>query len=80
MRKYRKNKLELTKKQREALFFIECYIEKYKMPPTVREIGYSFKRKSSTIFSLIKQLKLKGYLAKTRLKSRALIVLKSVIF
>jgi repressor LexA len=55
----------LTKKQREVLDFIDQYIEKYNISPTIEEIKKKLKVKAvSTIHEHLQLLKEKGYIKK----------------
>jgi repressor LexA len=62
----------LTQKQDQILQFIQSFTEDQGYPPTVREIGYHFKIRSSSVFDHMEALKQKGYLEKERSKPRAL--------
>ncbi|HHK41214.1 MAG TPA: transcriptional repressor LexA [Planctomycetaceae bacterium] len=67
---------DLTPRQREAFEWIEAFIAENDMPPTVREIGRALGIKSSSVFALLKAIEEKGYLRRSRLGARSLVVVK----
>jgi SOS regulatory protein LexA len=71
----------LTKKQREVLDFINQYIEKYNISPTIEEIRKKLKVKAvSTIHEHLQLLKEKGYINKDQNQSRSIHTQKDLIF
>lgn len=63
----------LTKKQKEILDYINQYIEKYNISPTIEEIRKKFKLKAvSTIHEHLNELKIKGYIKKDTNQSRSI--------
>jgi DNA (cytosine-5)-methyltransferase 1 len=69
----------LTKKQREVLDFIDQYIEKYNISPTIEEIKKKLKVKAvSTIHEHLQLLKEKGYIKKDNNQSRSIHTQKDV--
>ncbi len=71
--------LGLTGKQKEILNFIQEFIEKECMPPTVYEIGEHFDIKTSTVFAHLKSLEKKRYITRSS-KARSISILKRPIF
>lgn len=65
---------ELTIRQAQALKWIKAFIQKNRLPPTVREIGRGLGIESSSAFYLLKALEKKGQLKRGRLGARSLIV------
>ncbi len=70
--------MELTKKQKMILDFINDFQEKNGFPPTVRDIclGVGL-RSTATVFTHLKNLEEKGFLNKSSSKNRAISVVKS---
>lgn len=66
----------LTDKQEEMLQFIEKFINKKGMAPTVYEIADHFEIKSATSFAHIRALQRKGYLTRSS-KARSLALTRS---
>ena len=65
---------ELTDRQRQGFEFIECKIQEWGYPPTIREIGEHLGIKSTNgVADHLKALKRKGYLQQRGHKSRTLI-------
>lgn len=69
--------MELTKKQKLILDFINDFQEKNGFPPTVRDIclGVGL-RSTATVFTHLKNLEEKGFLNKSSSKNRAISVVK----
>lgn len=69
--------MELTKKQKQILDFINDFQEKNGYPPTVRDIciGVGL-RSTATVFTHLKNLEEKGVLNKSSAKNRAISVVK----
>ena len=64
---------ELTDRQRQVFEFIECKIQEWGYPPTIREIGEHLGIKSTNgVADHLKALKRKGYLQQRGHKSRTL--------
>lgn len=71
------NMKDLTNRQREILDIIEKHIERFGYPPTVREIGDACRLKSPrSVSQHLDSLEEKGYIKRTRDKSRAMEVVK----
>lgn len=70
--------MELTKKQKLILDFINDFQEQNGFPPTVRDIclGVGL-RSTATVFTHIKNLEEKGFLNKSSSKNRAISVVKN---
>lgn len=70
----------LTKKQKQVFDFINAYISKNGISPTIEEIRKKLKLKAvSTIHEHINSLKEKGYLAKTENSARNLVIRKKIL-
>jgi repressor LexA len=65
----------LTDKQRAMLDFIESFMEKENMAPTVYEIADSFDIKTSTVFAHLRALQRKNFLNRSS-KARSISLLK----
>ncbi|MDO5557043.1 MAG: transcriptional repressor LexA [Clostridia bacterium] len=71
--------LELTKREKAILKFIEKEIALNGYPPSVREIGKAVKLKSTaTVHTYLAKLTEKGYIKKESQKGRALKLIKTV--
>lgn len=68
------NLKDLTPRQQETLDWIKEFIQKHSVPPTVREIGRAFHIKSSSVFDLLQSLVRKGYLRRSDMGTRSLIL------
>lgn len=66
----------LTKKQQEILDFIEDFMQRERMAPTVYEIADGFDIKSATAFAHLRALQRKGYVDRSS-KARSLTLLHS---
>lgn len=65
-----------TAKQRAVLNFIEEYIAREGMPPTLREIGKAFGiRSTNGVNDHLRALERKGYIRRRDMLSRAIVVL-----
>jgi DNA-binding Lrp family transcriptional regulator len=64
----------LTERQRETIAWVADFIDENGMPPTVREIGRAFGIKSSSVAARIKTLERKGYLRRSNLGARSLVI------
>ncbi len=74
----KRESLELNKKERAILKFIEAQIGKNGYPPSVREIGKAVSLKSTaTVHGYLAKLVEKGYIKKEDQKGRALRLLRS---
>src|SRR3990167_5525586 len=74
-------KKELTSKQKEVLKFIYESIKGNSLPPTVREIAEHFHFSSTgTVRDYLRALVSKGYIRTTRLKSRAIELVREALF
>jgi len=62
----------LTKKQKQILDFIENYIERKGISPSLEEIGYHFRLAKSTIHQHVVGLEEKGYLKKRANRARSI--------
>ena len=63
----------LTEKQKEILDIIKNYIEKKKIPPTVREIGeIAGLTSTSTVHGYINRLEREGFISKDKGCSRTI--------
>lgn len=73
--------MELTKKQKMILDFINDFQDKNGYPPTVRDIciGVGL-RSTATVFTHLKNLEEKGALTKSSAKNRAISVVKEASF
>ena len=65
----------LTQKQRDILNFVEDFIDREGMAPTVYEIAEHFGTKTSTIFAHLRALQKKGYLSRSS-KARSISLLR----
>ncbi len=65
----------LTEKQKDILDFIEDFIEKEGMAPTVYEIADFFKIKTSTVFAHLRSLQRKNHLTRSS-KARSISLMK----
>ncbi|MBQ3408765.1 MAG: transcriptional repressor LexA [Clostridia bacterium] len=73
----RKKSLELGKREKDILSFIEKNIKEYGYPPSVREIGKSVGLSSTaTVHGYLTKLEEKGYIKKENQKGRALRLVK----
>ena len=69
---------ELTIQQQKVLTFINNFINKNGFPPTFREIGAALKIKSTNgVNDHLKALETKGYIKRSNMKSRTIIVVKT---
>lgn len=67
--------MELTRRQREVLGFIEGFVEKRGYPPTLREIGQSLGIKSTNAVSdHLSVLERKGVIVRDRTRSRGIVL------
>ncbi len=66
---------KLTEKQNDLLIFIERFIRKEGMAPTVYEISEHFRIKTSTAFSNLRALQKKGQISRSS-KARSITVLR----
>ena len=67
----RKKSLELGKREKDILSFIEKNIKEYGYPPSVREIGKSVGLSSTaTVHGYLTKLEEKGYIKKEKSKTR----------
>ena len=73
----RKKSLELGKREKDILSFIEKNIKEHGYPPSVREIGKSVGLSSTaTVHGYLTKLEEKGYIKKENQKGRALRLVK----
>ncbi|PYV41310.1 MAG: repressor LexA, partial [Acidobacteria bacterium] len=72
--------MELTEKQEEVFRFIQNYLAKQGMAPSVREIAEALGKSAQAIQQLIESLRAKGYLQHQPSKSRANVPRQSTIF
>ena len=73
----RKKSMELGKREKDILSFIEKNIKEYGYPPSVREIGKSVGLSSTaTVHGYLTKLEEKGYIKKENQKGRALKLVK----
>jgi len=73
----RKKSMELGKREKDILSFIEKNIKEYGYPPSVREIGKSVGLSSTaTVHGYLSKLEEKGYIKKENQKGRALRLVK----
>src|SRR5437016_2270380 len=72
--------MELTEKQQEVLRFIQNYLAKQGIAPSVREIGEALGKSAQAIQQHIESLRAKGYLQHQPSKSRANVPMQSPIF
>lgn len=63
--------MELTARQQEILEFIETYVEKHGVPPSVRDIGEKFGIYPRAAHDHLRALERKGVIKRTPLKSRS---------
>ncbi|MNC09129.1 LexA repressor [compost metagenome] len=69
----------LSKRQAEALEFIESFIISNGYSPAIRDIGAHFKyQSSSTAFKIVEALVLKGYITKGEFGARTIRLTKKV--
>lgn len=66
---------ELTEKQQEILGYIQRFIKKHKMSPSVNEIAEHLNITSATAFTHLLSLQRKGYISRTG-KARSIVLLK----
>jgi len=68
--------MKLTKKQEKVYWFIRLYIEKRRIPPSIRDIGEKFGYKSHTsAVDVLKALEKKGKIKRIPKISRGIIIL-----
>jgi len=63
--------MKLTDRQQEILEFIEAYVEKHGVPPSVRDIGERFHIYPRAAHDHLRALERKGFIKRTPLKSRS---------
>lgn len=69
--------MDLTDKQKECLIIINLLTKKRGYPPTVREIGREMRVSSSaTTYSLMKELRKKGYITWEQRQNRTIKIIK----
>ena len=72
--------MELTQKQREVFRFIQNYLARQGIAPSVREIAEGLRKSPQAIQQHIESLRAKGYLRHQPSKSRANLPVESQVF
>src|SRR5438093_1848922 len=72
--------MELTEKQQEVLRFIQNYLAKQGIAPSVREIAQALGKSAQAVQQHIESLRAKGYLQHQPSKSRANLPVQSQVF
>ncbi len=70
MKESEKPKAKLTDRQQEILAFIEDYVQRHGVPPSIRDIGQKFKIYPRAAHDHLRALERKGVIKRTPLKSR----------
>ena len=68
----------ITSRQLQILKFIRDFFLEHSFPPSLREIGLSFKIAPSSVLDHLKTLEKKGFIRRTPFKGRCIEILKKI--